>query len=425
MFGMALAILVAAPGHATAEEEDATLFPVPDYAGDWTSRPHASGDWNGQRQDLATKGVQLELDFVQTVQGVADGGIDDGTEYNGTLDYVMKVDVQKAGGWPGGFLTVRGETIFGDTVNSDTGSVMAANVDGLFPVADPPKTTLTDLNFIQFVHPMAAVVLGRISTLDGDANEFAHGRGTDQFLNLAFNINPVALRTVPYTGLGIGLILVPSEDIVIQFLALDAEGSSTEDGFDTAFKDGTVFSLEGRVATNFFDLGGHQTLGGTYSDRNFVSLEQDPRILLNILPRFRGMVPVARADDSWSVYYSFDQYLWQNEGEDGTGIGVFGRFGWADEDTSPVEWFVSLGIGGKGVIPGRENDSFGIGYFTVGASDEFPAFIDVDEGEGFEIYYNIAVTNWLNITPDIQVIEPAVKRLDTAVVLGLRTKIRF
>jgi len=50
-----------------------------------------------------------------------------------------------------------------------------------------------------------------------------------------------------------------------------------------------------------------------------------------------------------------------------------------------------------------------------------------------ELYYNIAVTPWLRLTPDLQVLvpgvaqtqPPAVKAIDTAVIIGLRAKIDF
>lgn len=405
-------------------EEDATLFPVPDYMGDWVSRSRASGNWGGYRQDLAGKGVQFELDFVQTVQGITNGGLGNDTDYSGSIDYVLKLDVQKLGLWPGAFIMVRAETLYGNTVAFKAGSLMATSIDSILPTASE-DTYLTDLHIIQFLHPMVGVVLGRISTLDGDQNEFAHGRGTDQFLNLGFTVNPVTLRTVPYTALGAGLIFVPTPDIQVQFTVLDAEGSATDDGFDTVFKDGTVLALEGRIATNFFDLPGHQLLGGSWSNRNYVSLDQDPRIILNRIPGFAGMIPLESVNDSWSVYYNFDQYIWQPDGEPDKGLGIFGRFGYADQDASPIEWFVSVGLGAKGIVPGREDDSFGIGYFTVGPSDEFPSFIDIDHGEGFEIYYDIALTPWWHLTPDLQVIESAIKRIDTAVVLGLRTRMEF
>jgi porin len=51
---------------------------------------------------------------------------------------------------------------------------------------------------------------------------------------------------------------------------------------------------------------------------------------------------------------------------------------------------------------------------------------------GFEAFYNVAITPWLQLTPDIQVIRPAQKRvaangksIDTASVLGFRLQMIF
>ena len=43
-------------------------------------------------------------------------------------------------------------------------------------------------------------------------------------------------------------------------------------------------------------------------------------------------------------------------------LGFFARFGIADKDTNPVEWSASGGLGGRGVIPYRDDDLFGAGY---------------------------------------------------------------
>ena len=44
---------------------------------------------------------------------------------------------------------------------------------------------------------------------------------------------------------------------------------------------------------------------------------------------------------------------------------------------------------------------------------------------GLEIFYNIAATDWLYVTPDIQVIEPVGQRVTTMFLTGLRLQMRF
>ena len=52
--------------------------------------------------------------------------------------------------------------------------------------------------------------------------------------------------------------------------------------------------------------------------------------------------------------------------------------------------------------------------------------IDLRNGEqGFEVFYEAALTPWLHLTPDLQVIEPGPSDNDTAVILGLLLLIDF
>ena len=52
--------------------------------------------------------VVLDIDLLQTLQGVATGGRNEVATYLGTAEYTLNVDTQKLGLWPGGFLRVQG-----------------------------------------------------------------------------------------------------------------------------------------------------------------------------------------------------------------------------------------------------------------------------------------------------------------------------
>jgi porin len=168
---------------------------------------------------------------------------------------------------------------------------------------------------------------------------------------------------------------------------------------------------------------GHQTFGGSWSGKDFVTLGQDPRI---VLPN----VPIARQTGSWSLYWNFDQYLAMYSAQPTRGWGVFGRAGVADDDSNPIASFFSAGIGGDSPICGRHQDTFGIGWYYVGTSDEIGPIIQtvlgpIEDGQGVELFYNYQVTPWCHITPDLQFIDPARATVDTATIVGLRAKIDF
>jgi porin len=88
----------------------------------------------------------------------------------------------------------------------------------------------------------------------------------------------------------------------------------------------------------------------------------------------------------------------------------------------------------------RPFDRFGIGYYYIDV--ESPRFEGplrtrkfLRDEWGFEVFYNVALTPWLRLTPDLQVIGPTQKkqaisltereRVDTAVVLGARLQVIF
>ena len=51
--------------------------------------------------------------------------------------------------------------------------------------------------------------------------------------------------------------------------------------------------------------------------------------------------------------------------------------------------------------------------------------LDVGDEVGAELFYNLAVTPWLHVTSDVQLIDPALPRADTVWVLGMRAHLNL
>jgi porin len=408
------------------------------YSGDIMTRSTLTGDWGGVRNDLAKKGVTFDLDLTQVLQGVAAGGKNSSWGFGGRGDLTLKVDTGKLGLWPGGFLTVELEGNFGQSVNLRNGGLMPVNTNQIFPTPGSDQVNLPALNFAQFFSEYAGVVVGKMDTMSGDMNEFAHGKGASQFMNLAFNINPTLLLTVPYSTLGAGVVILPTKDpnaAIVTVTALSAVGKASSTGFDNLDGNKMSFNIEGRVRTDFFGMTGHQLLGGIYSNKNFKSM--DPRLTLAPGTRLTG-----EKSDSWAVYYNFDQYLYEPVKGSGKGFGVFGRFAATDGNPNFMQYFYSLGLGGTGVAASRPHDSFGIGgyYIDIKSPSLSGPFGDLSKDflrdeYGFEAYYSLAVTPWALVTPNIQVVRGAQKSKDpllsnineiaTATILGIRLQVVF
>jgi porin len=246
---------------------------------------------------------------------------------------------------------------------------------------------------------------------------------------------------------------------------LDPSGTPTNNDLGDAFADGVMVVGSGKVTIKPFGLVGHQSLGFMWSNKERLSLIQDPSNLALLLlterfPRFQDpgpilrqflerffpqlLVPVQppnRESDTWAIFYTFDQYLWHPGGDPQRGIGVFFTFGASDGEANPIKYVYNVGIGGKGMIPGRRRDSFGLGWAQTEFSDNFVPFlrqqldIGLDHEDAVELYYNAVVTPWLNATLDLQIIEPGLTKMldssgnlrevDTTVVAGVRLYIRF
>jgi porin len=376
------------------------------------------------------------MSLTQLYQGIVSGGKDEAWKYGGRGDLTFNLDTRKLGLWPGGHFTVEVEGNFNDSVNGLTGALNPVNTNQTFPMPTGDNLNVPNVSFMQNFSPYAAVMLGKLTLLtptSGDMNEFAHGKGDTQFMNGAFNINPVALLTVPYSTLGAGLMILPTKnpyDAIVGFFVLQSNGKANTSGFDDLHSNQLSFVGEARMRTNFFGLTGHQLIGGGYSNKTFTSLDQSLRFFIEE----RG---IEKQDGSWMIYYNFDQYLYEPKKGSGQGIGIFGRLGASDGNPNPMHFFVSFGVGGKGIIPSRPLDRFGIGYYYMDVRN--PTFTDLHGREreflgdesGIEAFYNFAITPWLQLTPDIQVIRPAQKEtssrenVHTATVLGLRLQMLF
>ena len=438
--------------------------PIPNtWGGDLLSRPRLTGDWGGFRDELGKKGVVFDVDLLLTPQGVATGGRDTEAEFWGNAEYTLNVDTGKAGLWPGGFLRAIANSGFGESVLKDSGAISPVNTAALLPKPNEPNTGLMHATFMQFLSPKFGLVAGKFFTLDGNPGEFT-GNYRTQFQNgaLAF---PLTAALVPISAYGGGIVALPWEGVVLSALALDPSGTPTNNDVTEAFRDGVMVLGSAQVAIKPFDLVGHQGVQVMWSNKERFSLNQDPSnlarlvlfeqfprladpgpVLRRILERFfPGLLvpvePLNQKSDTWAVFYSFDQYFWQPKGDPKRGIGIFFTFGTTDGNPNPIKYSYSMGIGGNGVVPGRPNDSIGVGWARTEFSSEFVPFLrqrldlGLDHEDAVEMYYNAALTGWLNATLDLQVINPGLKKtlsssgqlteVNTAVVVGGRLYIRL
>jgi porin len=412
-----------APADAPAAPEG-----PPPFGGPLMSRPKLTGDWFGFREDLRCHGITFDISTNLYYQGVASGGRRDEFEYSGRADYLLNIDGQKAGLWQGLFINLHGETVYGDSVNDLTGAFMPVNSGRLVPVPSGDVTALTGIKITQALSENFAVFGGKINTFDGYSQPFLPGQAIDVgFMNLGIILNPVLLRTLPYSTWGAGAAVLVDAKPAASVMVLDTNNTPTTTGFPTFFDNGVTILASGGLPSNFFDMPGVHALMGTYNSGRLASTDTTAYSLIARV--LRGLPAVEKVSGSWSLAYLFQQTLWIDPCDKTRTWGLFGSAGIGDTNPNPFPWSASIGVAGSSPLPGRKLDTFGIAYYYMGVSDNLKNFarrlIPLRDEQGLELFYNVGVTPWCHITPDLQVIDPARARIDSSLVLGLRAKIDF
>jgi porin len=415
-----------------ASAADEGLLPVPDYSGDLWARSHLTGDWGGLRQDWADHGVTMEFDWYQAYQDVVDGGIREGSESSTNLDYRLKLDLMRMGVVPGALVTVRAQSRFGDTVNGASGLLLPVNMYSAFPFSSDSDGdvdfTITELNWTQFLSEKFGLLAGKITTT-ATANEFMGGEGRSQFMNMQLSFSANIAQLAPYSTLAVGALWMPNPNWTVTTLFINLEDASTTSGFDD-IGDGTTW------ATTVDYLGSLNELPGGGSFAFYYGFDADFAQIggLNFDPGTG--VSIDSQSDAWAISWSGWQYLFSEEGsgavdprngrQDLQGLGVFAQLGIADEDTNPVSWSITGGLSGRGSIPGRDADTWGVGYFYNELQDlDRRLLVFEDSVSGVEAYYDIALSGWASLTLDAQWLRSAIPSVDDATILGARLNVSF
>ena len=415
-------------GAAEASSTSTAPQPPP-FGGPWDTRPKLTGDWYGLREDLREHGFTFDISATMYYQGIVSGGLNESFEFGGRNDYIMNVDGQKAGLWPGLFINLHGETVYGDSPNLDTGAIVPVSIGRSLPAIEGTVTALTSVKVTQALSESFVLYAGKINTVDNLQQPFMPGKGLDAgFMNGAFVFNPVLGRTIPYSTFGVGAAILSNGQPLATLTVYDTNDTSTTSPFHNLFDNGVIIYPTVSLPTKFFGMPGHQTVWGAYSSGSYPILEPDSLTIFP--PPLPGPPPRISTRGSWWIDYRVDQALWVDSEDPTRTWGVFGDFGISDGKPNPVRWSAIAGIGGSSPIPSRKLDTFGVAYYYLAISNSFkddlgPLASLLRDEHGMELFYNVAVTPWFHVTADMQVITPILDRADTAIVLGFRARIDF
>jgi porin len=410
-------VIVCAPARAEAQAPTPpTPPPLQTTPSDVWTRPGLTGDWGGPRKKMEDGGTKLNVSFTQFFSWVPT--IQDTTEYQygNKLDVMVRSDLSKIA-WKG--LSVDGhlEMRSGKAPQLSGGTLIPTNTALLLPEAEGTTWRLSNVTFTQVLNPHVVLSAGRFNIVDIYNKAYTGGRGIDKFMNLSFTAPPLDIRTIPPVVEGVSFTILRGGEVAATAGLIE----STDEGF---FANGATVLWSVAVPLKPSRMPGHYSVGGAFSSVVASSLDQSPWAFLPPLNIFK-----AKEQGAWTVNFTFDQALFEDATTPSKNWGLFGLFGVSDSNPSPFQPFLYFGAGGNVLIVHRTNDTFGIGYFYGGLSNDLiqtvQPFLRLRDEQGAELYYNLALTGWTSVTADLQFVDPFAVGSKTRTFFSVRWKIAF
>ena len=397
---------------------------APSWCESLLTSPTLTGDWGGARTALTESGIIYQGYLTQFYQGVARGGSEQQFQYGGKVDQFFTFQGEKLGLWKGLLIGMHAETRFGQDSNFDAVGLAPVNVNMLWPSLDQ-TTAITGFTVTQMLSEEWLVTAGKLNLLDLFTSLYPQGgRGIDGFMNVSTLFPLSAARPVNLSVNGIGLTKLHEGHVQGSLSVVDPNNSSTTVGLGNLFESGATIVAYWRHFTEFQGLPGSHAIMGEYSSKSFTSVDREDFYFLPTV----GIV-AGKQSGTWSLNYFGEQRVWEDACNPKRNVGLYTSWGISDGNPNPIRWSGNVSLQGHGLIDSRPADAMGVAYFYTGLSSEFKDLVSpvihLQDVQGGELYYNMAVTPWFNLTPDLQIIQPTNAANDTAVVIGARAKLTF
>lgn len=276
--------------------------PEPSLGSEFFSREELTGDWDGARTRLREKGVDLRFRLTQYYQGTKGDGA-----YSDKLDTNFRFDMEKMFGWKRLSVQLKTETRFGRSPR--TGASLPLNAGVVSPKGgEDAAFSITALNFTQLIPvreekgDFIAVGAGKYYSLDSSREPFTGGAGVTRFIGIAANGNPAVGLMVSN---GATFAWVRKGSPFVTFAVFDPVGSPTKAGLKRLFARGVTFVPGISVPTNFAKRSGRHSLSASVTTRKFTPFDHLAQFVQPGQPR----VPVVPKSGSWSLTYTFNQYI--------------------------------------------------------------------------------------------------------------------
>jgi porin len=376
-----------------------------------------TGDWGGARTDLAANGVAVRGDVTGFAQGQIAGTGDKVWDASGRYDAFVDLDFGKMGLVKGLGFHVHGEGRFGKGQSNFGFQLWPSNAGVALPLGGE-SFAATSLYFTQAIDKRTVLMFGKINAVDLLAGDpIFGGWGTQRFTHFVLVAPPSGV--VPATIMG-GVLVHKGSPINLTVMVFDPEDRTRDYFPGDLFKTGVNISVgatwAGEIAGRVSSVGVTSTVS-TKRGANLEDILAPPGLVTDDI---KG---------SYNIALQFTHRLVNSSQVAGKGLDLAIKVATADGNPNLIRRSLVIGLAGHGLVPGRANDSFGIGGFAYDFSnalqDAVDPLLEFTDEKGLDAWYSFAVTPWFKLTADAQIIDPARSTADVAVITGLRANLAF
>jgi len=400
--------------------------------GDFWHRTQLTGDWGGVRTSLVRHGLFLDLYSTSAYQGTAPGGLKNGSAFIQNAQLSINIDTGRAGLWSGGLLHISLQSRYGSspqdtfTIGSTAPQYYGLTLPGPFLTHD---VLPTEYFLVQSLGQRFSVILGKTNVLTGCDQTLFGNSFKYYFANFNFNKNPQALNFYNPTSLAAIGLWKPSNWVTLAGGVFDPN-SQANNLASRAFDRVNIYGA------SIFSYTVHGRPGQSWAQFNWTN---KPKI--NLGTPFGALSPGENSDalgvllgspatqdlpvrfkpNSWVTIGNFSQYIFVKEdtrgiartlqsGQPLRGIGVFGRAGYAPDETNTITRDASFALFAHGLSETRHEDSFGAGFYYNAISKPLKNSIarltdraaSVKDESGVEVFYDFSITPAVRIIPSYQ-----------------------
>ena len=402
-------------------------------------REHLLGNWNGERIKLAENGINFDAVYTGDVFSNLSGGIDRQTVYLDNIDLKLNLNTEKLFNWKGGSIFIYGLGNQGKNPSKYIGDIQTIDNIAAF------NTWKIYEAWIQ-----QYFLKGKVSILAGLYNlnsEFQALKSSSLFLNSSHGIGKAFSQSgrngpsiFPTTTLAFRIQWDLNDLLQIRSAVLNGTSGNPDDPYGTKIifppHDGILSVTE----IQYFLKTGNNNIGP--SDDTIRGTQNNFKGKISagfwIYPAKFPVVGTTYSDNklvngNYGFYLMGEYKIFGYDGIDEKGLAVFTRLGFSNPKINRFVSYTGFGAVYTGLIPGRDNDQFGIAFAGVHNGKEYLSLqkskniITAPSELNIELTYLCRISPWLRLQPDIQyIIHPDTNpKIKNALAVGIRTCINF